>query len=156
MSQSLSQIYIHAVFSTKDRTRVIAYPQLRDSLNAYAAGILNNLACRAVIVGSVIDHMHALFRLGRTAAVADVVGTLKKRTSVWIKDQNTQVKDPFLVKFAWQAGYGAFSVSASKVEDVRAYIAGQEEHHRRQGFQEEYREFLTRHGIEFDEKYVWD
>jgi len=112
--------------------------------------------CPAVIVGSVIDHMHALFRLSRTVTVADAVGTLKKRTSAWIKEQKPEVKDPGLAKFAWQAGYGAFSVSASKVNDVRAYIAGQEAHHRRRGFQEEYREFLTRHGVAFDERYVWD
>ena len=156
MSQSLAQVYIHAIFSTKNRVRALAFPELRVALDAYAAGILNNMDCPAIIVGSVIEHMHVLFRLSRTTTIADVVGTLKKRTSAWIKEQKRDVKDPYLMKFAWQVGYGAFSVSASRVEDVRSYVANQEEHHRRRGFQEEYREFLDRYGVVFDEKYVWD
>ena len=156
MPQSLSQLYIHSIFSTKNRVRSIAYPQLRESLNAYAAGILNNMGCQVVLVGAVIDHMHVLFRLNRSCSVADAVGALKKRTSVWIKEQMPDTKDPFLMKFAWQTGYSAFSVSSSRVDDVRSYIARQDEHHRQHSFQDEYLEFLRKHGVAYDEKYVWD
>ena len=156
MPQSLAQIYIHAIFGTKNRDRSLTYPDLRKALNAYAAGVLNGIECTAVVVGSTPDHMHALFRLSRTVTIADAIGTLKKRTSAWIKEQKPEIHDPYLVKFAWQTGYSAFSVSASKVEDVRAYVANQEEHHRRRSFQEEYRGFLKRHGVAFDEKHMWD
>ena len=156
MPQSLAQLYIHAIFGTKHRDRSLTYPELRTALDAYAAGVLNGIDCPAVAIGSEADHMHALFRLARTVTVADAVGTLKKRTSAWVKEQKPEIHDPYLVKFAWQTGYSAFSVSASKVEAVRAYILNQGEHHRRRGFQEEYREFLRRHGVAFDEKYMWD
>jgi putative transposase len=156
MSQSLSRILIHVTFSTKNRDRSLAYPELREQLNAYTVGILRNLECPALQVGSVIDHMHFLFLQSRTTTVAEVVGTVKKETSAWIKTQKPDVKDPFIVKFAWQSGYAAFSVSESGSEAVVAYIRNQEEHHRRITFQDEYREFLTKHGVTFDEKYAWD
>ena len=156
MPQSLAQIYVHAAFSTKCRIRCLAYPDLRLALDAYAAGVLNHLDCAALIVGSVIDHMHVLFRLSRTVTVADAIGTLKRRTSAWIKEQKREMMDPYLTKFEWQNGYGAFSVSASNVDVVKAYIEGQDEHHKRTTFQDEYRAFLRRHGIAFDERYVWD
>ena len=156
MPQSLSRILIHATFSTRDRHRSLAYPELRENLNAYTIGILRNMQCPAIQVGAVIDHMHILYLHGRTATVADVVGTVKKETSAWIKSQKPEIKDPFLMKFAWQSGYAAFSVSESGMEAVIDYILNQEQHHRRKTFQDEYREFLTRHGVAFDEKYVWD
>jgi REP element-mobilizing transposase RayT len=156
MSQSLSRILIHATFSTKNRVRSLAYPELRDELNAFTVGILRNLECPALQVGSVIDHMHLFYLHARTATVAGVLGTVKKETSAWIKTQKPEVKDPFLVKFGWQSGYAAFSVSESSAEAVVKYIANQEEHHRRMTFQEEYRQFLKKHGVAFDEKYVWD
>lgn len=156
MSQSLSQIYIHIVFSVKNRKRALAYPELRVALNAYSAGIMNSLGCHAVIVGSVIDHMHILFSLSRTESISKVVGTLKSRTSAWIKEQKLDVNDPYLVKFSWQSGYGAFSVSSSKLKVVREYIENQEEHHKRLTFQDEYREFLKKYNIKYDEKYVWE
>jgi REP element-mobilizing transposase RayT len=156
MSQSLSRILIHATFSTKLRDRSLAYPDLREHLDAYTIGILRNLECPALQVGSVIDHMHLFFLQARTAAVAEVVGIVKKETSAWIKTQNPEINDPFLAKFAWQSGYAAFSVSESGAEAVMQYIRNQEEHHRRITFQDEYRAFLTKHGVAFDEKYVWD
>ncbi len=156
MPQSISQLYIHTIFSTKNRQRALAYPELRDNLNAYTAGILKTMGCMPIIIGSVIDHMHGLFILKRTLSVADTVGAIKQGTSAWIKQQKREEADPYLVKFAWQAGYAAFSVSPANAEAARSYIANQEEHHRRHGFQEEYRNFLTKNGIEFDERYVWD
>jgi REP element-mobilizing transposase RayT len=154
--QSLSRILIHLTFATKNRERAIAYPDLREHLNAYVVGILRNLECPSIQVGAVIDHMHVLYLHSRTASVADAVATVKRESSAWIKTQKPEIKDPFLVKFAWQNGYAAFSVSESRVEAVRAYIANQEEHHKRLTFQEEYRKLLERHGVAFDERYVWD
>ena len=84
------------------------------------------------------------------------MGTVKKETSAWIKTQKPEIKDPYLMNFAWQSGYAAFSVSESVAAAVVEYIKNQEEHHRRVTFQDEYRTFLTKHGVTFDEKYVWD
>ena len=156
MSQSLSRVIIHMIFSTKNRVRALAYPELRADLDAFAGGILRHLKCPAIIVGSVIDHMHILYIQSRTVPTATVAETVKRETSKWIKQQKAEVKDPYIVKFAWQSGYAAFSVSESNVEAVRTYIAGQEEHHKRVTFQDEYRLFLKRHAVAYDEKYVWD
>ena len=156
MSQSLSHILIHATFSAKNRLRALAYPDLREALDAYAVGILRNLNCPSLQTRSVIDHIHIFYVQSRTATVADVIGTLKRETSAWVKKQKPDVKDPGLVKFAWQGGYAAFSVSESAAESVKEYISNQEEHHKRMTFQEEYRRLLEKHGVAFDEKYMWD
>ncbi len=156
MSQSLSRVLIHLIFGTKKRERCLAYPALREQLDAYMVGILRNIDSPALQVKSVIDHVHILYVQSRTRSVSDVVGTVKRESSAWIKTWEQDRKDPFLMKFAWQTGYAAFSVSESKVMEVKRYIQNQEEHHRRATFQDEYREFLTRHGVQFDEKYVWD
>ncbi len=156
MPQSLSRILIHVVFSTKNRVRCLVYPALRNNLDAYIAGILRNLECPAIQVGSVADHIHILYVHSRTKTIADVVGVIKRESSAWIKTQEADRKDPFLMKFGWQNGYGAFSVSESDTEEVKKYILRQEEHHHRMTFEEEYRALLTRHGVKFDERYVWD
>ena len=104
-----------------------------------------------MLINSVADPVHLLFNMGRTVTLAQVVEDVKKSSSKWIKTQG-----PVLADFAWQAGYGAFSVSESNVPKVANYIRNQEEHHRVKTFQEEYREFLQKHQIEFDEQYVWD
>jgi putative transposase len=156
MPQSLSHILVHATFGTKDRVRALAYPDLREALNAYTVGILRHLECPSLQTGSYMDHMHILYLHARTATVAEVIGTVKKETSAWVKAQRPDVKDPYLVKFGWQNGYAAFSVSESNAETVKAYIANQEEHHRVMTFQEEYRALLGKHGVAFDERYVWD
>jgi putative transposase len=105
----------------------------------------------AVLINSVEDHAHVLFDLARTVSISQAVEDVKKSSSKWIKTQG-----PEFAAFAWQAGYGAFAVSESNVETVRHYIAGQREHHRKKSFQEEYRAFLLRHNLTFDERYVWD
>ena len=151
MPQSLSAVYIHLIFSTKDRTPFLQDSDLRTETHAYLGGISKKLECPPLITGGTADHIHLLARLGRTVTQANWLKELKRVSSGWVKEQNER-----LAKFAWQAGYGTFSVSASNVEKVRTYIAGQEEHHRRVSFQEEYREFLRRYGIEWDERYVWD
>jgi len=115
------------------------------------ATVLQNLGCPAVLINSVADHIHILFELGRNVAVSAAVEEVKKTTSKWLKTQG----DGF-ARFAWQAGYGAFAVSESNVAAVREYIADQQEHHRKKSFQEEYRAFLERNRVVFDERYVWD
>jgi len=142
--------------STQGRVRSLAYPELRERINAYIVGILSNMECPSLQVGAVIDHMHVLYIQNRTRTVSDVIATVKKETSRWIKEQMPEIKDPYLMKFAWQTGYAAFSVSESNVKSVKEYIAKQEDHHHRMTFQEEYRKLLEKHHIEYDEKYVWD
>lgn len=150
MPQSLARLHVHLVFSTKNREPLIT-DAVRDSLHAYMATVLQNLGCVPVLINSVEDHIHLLFDLGRTIAVSQAVEDVKKASSKWIKTQG-----PAFSGFAWQSGYGAFAVSESNVETVREYIAHQPEHHRKKSFQEEYRQFLERHRIAFDERYVWD
>lgn len=150
MPQSLVRNLIHLTFSTKER-RPLIDDDIRLELNKYLAGILRSCDCPAVIVNSVADHAHLLFSLSRKRALMDVVEELKKSSSKWIKTKGER-----FATFYWQAGYGAFSVSQSNVEQVRRYIERQEEHHRKLTFQEEFRALLQRHGAEFDERYMWD
>ena len=151
MPQSLAQVYLHIVFSTKDRHPFLNDPDLRDELHKYLGGTANKLNCQVVRVGGVADHVHILCRLDRTITIADLVKELKRESSQWLKP-----KGPELANFYWQKGYGAFSVSASNLEEVRAYIADQERHHQKLSFQDEFRFLLQKHGIEWDERYVWD
>ena len=150
MPQSLARLHIHLVFSTKNREPLIT-DSVRDSLHAYMATVLQNLGCTPVLINSVEDHAHLLFDLSRTVSISQVVEDVKKASSKWIKTQGAA-----FAAFAWQSGYGAFAVSESNVETVHEYIANQREHHRKKSFQDEYRQFLERHRIAFDERYVWD
>ena len=111
----------------------------------------DNVESPALIINGVEDHIHALIRLSRRFAVMKVVQEAKTETSKWLKRQLPAGKD-----FAWQAGYGAFSVSSSWVKDVKAYIRNQQQHHQRMSFQDEFREPCRRHGLELGEQYVWD
>jgi REP element-mobilizing transposase RayT len=150
MGQSLSNILIHGVFSTKNRAPWISCG-IRPKLHAYLGGLLRNQGCCPLEIGGVEDHVHVLFILARTVTVADGISILKANSSRWLKSQGHDLEP-----FQWQSGYGAFSVDSSQVEVVRRYIREQESHHRQACFQEEYRSFLREHGIQFDEKYVWD
>ena len=150
MPQSLAKNLIHLVFSTKERWPLLE-DAVRQELHNYAAGILKDLDSPAIIMNSVPDHVHILFNLHRTKALADVVMETKRGTSKWIKTKGNQ-----FAFFQWQNGYGAFSISQSAVGDVREYIRNQTEHHRKVSFQDEFRIFLKRYEIEFDERYVWD
>ena len=156
MPQSLSKLGVHPVFGTKSRARVFLTPELRANLCAYIAGILQHQGCPCIRAGAVQDHVHILYLQSRTKSVADVVGAVKRDSSAWVKTQDRERQDPALIKFHWQDGYGVFAVSESKIEAVSAYIDSQEEHHARVSFQDEYRTFLKKHGVEFDERYVWD
>jgi putative transposase len=151
MSQSLTQIYLHVVFSTKDRRPFLADKEFRGRTHAYLAGICENLNCSAVIVGGVEDHVHLLCRFGKTIEVATLVRELKRDSSKWIKTEQ-----PRLAEFHWQAGYGAFSISPSHSGALKQYIGDQEQHHRRESFQDEFRRVCKKYGIDVDERYAWD
>ena len=151
MAQSLSRLWTHLIFSTKDRFPFLRDKVLRSEMHAYLAEILRVHDCETLIVGGVEDHTHSLFALSRTHSIASVVKEVKRTSSGWIKTASRK-----LSKFYWQGGYGAFSVSQSNLTDVIRYIENQEEHHKRMTFQDEYRAFLKAYGVEFDERYVWD
>ncbi len=151
MPQSLVQIYIHIVFTTKHRAPFLKDETFCDRTHRYLAGICKNLNSPALIVGGVEDHVHLLCRLGKTIDIADLIRDLKRDSSKWIK-----VKQPQLADFHWQQGYGAFSISPSHVDGLKIYIANQEDHHRKESFQEEFRRLCSKYGLEIDERYVWD
>ena len=152
MSQSLSKVYVHIVFSTKHRKPWLKEKNLQDELCAYTGTILrDNVDSPAVVINGVEDHLHALIQLSRKFAIMKVLQEMKVETSKWLKQQPGVGHE-----FAWQGGYGAFSVSESNVEQVVRYIRNQEEHHKRMTFQDEFRELCRRHGLEVDERYVWD
>jgi putative transposase len=151
MPQSLANVLLHVIFSTKNRTPYLQDEQLRNDLYAYLAGTLRNLDCPALIVGGVSDHVHILCQLSRTMTIAELIQESKSESSKWVKERDHSLSD-----FRWQNGYAALSVSQSNAARVREYIAAQEEHHRTRSFQDEIRLLLRRHQIEFDERYVWD
>lgn len=150
MPQSLSMLYVHLIFSTKNREPLLAQ-SIRSRLHAYLATVLNNLGNPAVKVGGTRDHVHILFRLSKNSTLAEVVEKIKTNSSKWVKTQARSLRG-----FYWQNDYGAFSVSPNEADAVSEHIEKQEEHHRAVSFQEEYREFLKAHGMEYDERYVWD
>ena len=150
MPQSLSAVYIHLVFSTKNRQPFLRDLDTRTRLHAQLGRISKTLGCSPILTGGFEDHVHMLARFGRTITQAEWVKELKRVSNLWLKDKHS------LSDFQWQGGYADFSVSESNLEQVKRYIANQEEHHRRISFQDELRMLLQRHEIEFDERYVWD
>ena len=151
MPQSLSAVYIHLVFSTKERQPFLRDRYTRESLHAYLGGISRTLDCPPIIVGGIEDHVHLLARFGRTITQAEWVKELKRVSNLWLKEQSRTYAD-----FQWQGGYADFSVSPSNLERVKKYIANQEDNHRKLSFQDELRALLRKHKVEWDERYVWD
>ena len=151
MAQSLARLWIHLIFSTKDRFPFLSGKSIRADMHAYLATVLRKHECETLLVGGMEDHVHALFALSRNYSIATVVKEIKRTSSSWIKGIS-----PRQAKFHWQGGYGAFSVSQSHLNQVINYIERQEQHHRRVSFQDEYRAFRKKYGIEYDERYVWD
>jgi REP element-mobilizing transposase RayT len=147
---SFAALYCHIIFSTKNREPLIAR-DLQPRLFAYVGGVLRDVRMALRAAGGMPDHVHLLASLTRESSVAEVVRLVKANSSGWVHKTF-----PALQGFAWQTGYGAFSVSASALPAVKHYLATQEEHHRTRTFQEEFVEFLKRHGIEYDERYLWD
>ena len=151
MPQSLAQIYVHIVFSTKNRQPFLIDKTLRATCHAYLAGTCKARGSPSLIVGGVEDHVHILCTLSREESVAVLVRELKRESSKAMKE-----KSPDLRAFYWQSGYGAFSVSPSHVPVLKNYIANQEEHHRSETFQDEYRRLLRKYAVPYDERFVWD
>ncbi len=150
MSQSLACMLVHVIFSTKNRQPFIQQGTMPE-LFAYMAGTARGCASHVYEIGGVEDHVHVLLTLPRTLALCKLVEELKKSSSKWIK-----TKGHIYADFCWQHGYGGFSVSQSEVEKVRRYIRNQRQHHAKMTFQDEYRCFLNRYNVAFDERYVWD
>ena len=150
MPQSLSLVIIHVIFSTKER-RPFLVPDTRPKIHAYLATVARNADCEAYRVGGVADHVHLAIRLSRSITIAKLVETLKTASSKWLKTES-----PALSAFSWQRGYGCFSVGPSDLEALKDYIDSQEEHHKTRTFQDEFRMFLKKYGVECDEAYVWD
>ena len=150
MGQSLVKNYVHLVFSTKHRQPFIV-PDIEDELHAYMGGICKDMECPPIKIGGYIDHVHILCMLSKKLALMKLLEEIKTNSSLWIKTKGEEY-----VNFYWQNGYGAFSVNPSEVNLVIDYIARQHEHHRKKTFQEEYRAFLKKYEVEYDERYVWD
>ncbi len=150
MPQSLSLVVVHIIFSTKERQPFLD-ADLRSATHAYLATVARDVRCECYRAGGMADHVHLAIRLARTITIADLVEKLKTSSSKWVKTQPTGHQ-----AFAWQRGYGCFSIGPRDLEALRIYIDNQAEHHRVRSFQEEFRMFLERYGVEYNEAYVWD
>jgi putative transposase len=150
MGQSLAKNYIHIIFSTKNRYPFIL-PEFEDPLFRYLGGVCRNINCPSLITGGHLDHVHILSLLSKKVTLVALVEQLKTESSKWMKTLSPELRD-----FYWQDGYGAFSVNPSQVEVVSNYILKQKEHHKKRNFQDEYRVFLKKYRIEYDERHVWD
>src|SRR3954465_12951674 len=149
MPQSLHVLGTHIIFSTKER-RPLLTRQIRPRLWAYISRILQNLECSSITVGGVKDHVHVLCNMTKKHATMKVLEAMKKDSSKFVK-----TLDATLADFHWQDGYGLFGVSPSHMDAVRQYIEQQEEHHRKETFQDEFRRILRKYGVKVDEKYLW-
>ena len=150
MSQSLTKLYVHLVFSTKNRADLIPRDKMAD-VYSYIAGLLENVQCPAIRVGGTANHVHILFVQSKTMSISDIVRLVKSNSSKWIS-----AWPGHRVPFSWQDGYGAFSISQSHVDDVSHYIQNQEEHHAHLSFQDELRRICDKYGVNLDDKYAWE
>ncbi|MCK6622790.1 MAG: IS200/IS605 family transposase [Calditrichia bacterium] len=149
MAHSYICCHIHYIFSTKNRVKIIT-PELEERLWPYMGGIAREHKMSALAIGGCEDHAHLLISLPSTLSIAKAIQLIKGGSSTWVHQTFPGHKD-----FEWQEGYGAFSVSISHIDKTIAYIHKQKEHHKTQTFQEEYLAFLDKHGIAYDERYVW-
>jgi putative transposase len=147
MAHTESNILLHFIFSTKDRTPIIT-GQLQADLFSYLGGIVREMGAAAIIVGGTADHVHMFIRIRPAQSPAEIVRVVKANSSRWIREKTGH-------RFAWQTGYGVFSVSESNVAEVSRYIANQEQHHKERTFQEEYVAFLKRNNVAYDKRYIW-
>lgn len=150
MAQSLSKVYVHITFSTKNRHNLIT-ESIQKSLFEYIGGICKGLECNPIRVGGYQNHVHILCLMSKKITQAKLLEEVKKRSSKWIKTQDIK-----FTNFYWQDGYGIFSVNPSEINVVEAYINNQKNHHESISFQDEYRAFLKKYKVEYDERYVWN
>ncbi|HYE71806.1 MAG TPA: IS200/IS605 family transposase [Blastocatellia bacterium] len=149
MANTYTSLYYHLIFSTKNRVTWIR-PEIQENVWAYIGGIARHHRLTALQIGGMEDHLHALVMAPATLAPSQIAQYLKGDSSKWIHEEYCDLRE-----FAWQEGYGAFTVSKSNLPDVIAYIRNQREHHQKRSFQDEYREFLQKHGIDYEEQYLW-
>jgi REP-associated tyrosine transposase len=145
-----TNLLYHFVFSTKNRIPLIS-ETLQQDLYSYIGGIVRGEGGTLVEIGGISDHVHLLTKLKPTKSVSEMLNRIKSKSSKWINEEKMKIR-----KFGWQDGYGAFSVGESRIASMKRYIRSQEEHHRRQSFQDELRALLEKHGIEYEERYLWD
>ena len=150
MAQSLSNVLLHIIFSTKNRQPYID-EVIQPQLYAYMTSIFSTCGSYVHKIGGVEDHMHIYCTLPRTLSTSDLLEEIKKNSSKWIKTKGSRYQE-----FSWQKGFGAFSISLSQHDVLEAYIANQKEHHKKYTFQDEYRKFLKLYKVTYDERYVWD
>ena len=150
MPHAFTNLLTHIIFSAKDRAPLMG-PEVRARLFEYMGGIVRELGGKALSINGAPDHVHLLLWLPATVALSDAMRLLKTNSSRWVRESGLSRRP-----FAWQNGYAAFSVSQSAASEVQRYIANQEEHHRKVSFKEELLAYLKKHGIEYDERYLWD
>ncbi|PCJ63223.1 MAG: transposase [Planctomycetota bacterium] len=150
MSQSLSNILTHIVFSTKNREAIIE-DNIRENLHAYIGGIINRLKGVPLSIGSVADHIHLLIVLPRTCSPSNLIKEIKTSSTKWIKNQSSVYQN-----FHWQGGYGIFSISPNHKKALEQYIINQAEHHKKVTFQDEFLRLLKKNDIQWDDRYIWD
>ena len=150
MPQSLSKVYVHIVFSTKHRVNRLD-DNIENTMHEYLGGICKGLECNPIRIGGCQDHVHILCLLSRKVTQMKLVEELKKQSSKWIKTKGDVYSD-----FYWQDGYGIFSINPIETDTVIEYIENQHEHHKKRNFQDEFRGFLKKYKVDYDEKYVWD
>ena len=151
MPQSLTQVWLHLVFSTKNRRPDLQNPAFRDEMFRMLSHHVAEVGCYPKCSGGWIDHVHVVCGLGRTVTIATLIEHIKVETSKWAKKTSYGVSS-----FAWQNGYGGFSVSQSNLDNVVSYVQRQEEHHKTMSFQDELRKLCRKHKVDFDERYIWD
>jgi putative transposase len=151
MSQSLVNIYIHVIFSTKKREEFLCDKLIRKEMYKYIASILHTYNSSAIAIGGTKDHIHILMQLNKNNMLTKIIAEIKKSSTKWVKNKYKQ-----FAEFHWQNGYGAFSVSHSNIDRVCGYIRNQEKHHKKFSFQDELRKLFQELGINYDERYLWD
>ena len=150
MAGTFTQLYTHAVFSTKNRQNDLT-PKIRTEVYAYICGIVQNQEGQVISIGGTLDHVHILFSMAPKISVSEMLKNIKGSSSMWLNKQTFNCP-----KFKWQAGFGAFTVSYSQLDSVKQYIENQEEHHKKYSFKDEFRVLLKKHNIRFDEEYIWE
>src|SRR5438270_10182892 len=150
MAQTLVSLMVHVIFSTKSREPLIT-PEIESELFSYMGGILKNHESRLLDAGGTANHVHLLVSQSKNVSLSSLMKDVKKDSSSWIKTKGSQFRN-----FHWQDGYGAFSIAKSDIRELKKYIAGQKEHHRKLTFQEELIEFLEDYGVAYDERYLWN
>lgn len=150
MSGTYTNLLYHLVFSTKNRIAMIGN-SLQADLYSYMGGIIRGEGGTLLEIGGMPNHVHLLVKLKPAKSVSEMLNRIKAKSSKWVNEEKLKMR-----KFGWQDGYAAFSVSESQVEPVCQYIQGQEAHHNHQSYQDEFRALLEWHGVEFEERYLWD